>query len=108
MNKLCFVFIVVSLVGCATKPKKEYEYVLADESLASTEMILEVKNKCEFDKKMEEAKGYIGTAMSIARYESQYDKSSSESYTKKAVKLMFEASSCLKEGGLISREKVKP
>ena len=108
MKSIFILLFGLTLISCASTPKKEYEYVLASGDLATPEKISEVKLKCDYDLKMEEAKGHIGTAMSIGRYESQYNKSSSQAYTKKASDLMYEATVCIKENGLHSREKVKP
>ena len=109
MKHLLLVTLSITLASCsAFKPKKEYEFVLESGELASPQQVSEVKAICEYDKKIEEAKNNMGTAISVGRYESGYGPKTSDKYVKEASRLMYEARDCLLANGLSTREKKKP
>ncbi len=98
---VCCVF----LAACASKPKKEYEWINPAGSVASPEEVQSMKNECEYDKKIKEASKLMGLAISVGRYETKYGPKKSDEYTKQSASLISGARSCIYEKGFKSRVK---
>ncbi|KJY68103.1 hypothetical protein [Vibrio nigripulchritudo] len=107
MNVAIVLAVSLTLLGCSTTPKKEYEWISSNgEKIKDHEFQL-AKDKCDYDNKFKAAQDLLSLAMSVGRYESKNDTSTSDGYIKKASELVFEVSSCMKKEGFIKREKKK-
>ena len=106
MNKIILVAVVLLISACAMTPKKEREWISPSGSVASVEELQKTKDKCEYDKKLDEASSLIGLAISVGRYESKYNTSTSDGHTRKAAKLMADAGNCMRNEGYKTRVKI--
>ena len=108
MKYLSIILCALLMTGCASTPNKEYEYIYESGELATPEEVAKVKEKCDYEKKIQASKDNLGTAISIGRYENEYGPKKSDKYVEEAARLMSEAKNCLIQNGLRTREKGKP
>ncbi|UXH99938.1 hypothetical protein [Photobacterium sp. TY1-4] len=106
MKNIIILAAVLSLAGCAAKPKKEYEWVNTTGEVAQLEALQVAKDSCNYDANLKAIQDYVYLAISVGRYESKYDTSTSDGYVKQASELMTQNASCMKEAGFTRREKV--
>lgn len=103
--RLILAVTMILLTGCATESKKEYEYMLNTGESASPEQVIAVKKHCRYDENIQLVSEYMGMAISVGRYESQFGSKASAGYINKASELMTQVTQCLHDNGLSTREK---
>ena len=108
MNNFKVLIFLFLLSGCATSPKKEYQWYTPEGTLATPEQIADLKAGCKYDEKMEEISSQVRIGISVARYDSPYGKKGSEKYSRKAAEIMQELHVCMRKDGYYTKEKMQP
>jgi len=100
--------LMVFLAACATKEKPRYQWMNPEGRVATNLELANVRDVCEYDKKMQAAEDLMGQAESVGDYDREIGSHISSNYVDQASNLMRDAMRCIQIEGFSTRKIVVP